>query len=85
MSDRLDPDLSQCPTNLLGHDLDLLGHDLGANWKGYQQQGSLGNKKKQFHVSMIFCDQQCNFHDLFNARLPASPFSGIFTMQSINA
>ena len=42
--------------------------------------------KTQFHdFSMIFHDQQCNFHDLFNARLTASPFSGSFTMQIINA
>ena len=45
-----------------------------------QLQGSHRNSKTQFHdFSMIFHDQQCNFHALLMHRLQPPLFSGIFT------
>ena len=54
---------------------------------GKLRQGSHRNSKTPFHdFSMIFNDQQYNFHDyLMHAQPPTSAFSAIFTTYSINA
>ena len=50
-------------------------HDLKPPLLTASSQGSHRNEKTQFHdFSMIFHDQQCNFHDyLFNAQTPQPP------------